>query len=174
MGRAAVRAATQSFFQGVNLPYVGTVLEARAYVHGEDYEQNAAMEYTQSVNGSGAVLVVNIAHEKRQRRADTGRGGVNDSAIYDLSLEVFFACTDGSPIDAQNDYDSIIDQIILQVRGNPTLGNSIAVWSAGEFDAGVSHSQSEPWTEEDGTTVFITGVVSFQVWEWDAGPAGTV
>ena len=174
MGRAAIRAAAQTFFQNANIPYVGTVLNARAYVHGEDYEQNAAMEYTASVNGSGAVLVVNIPNEKRQRRAMTGRGGVNDSAIYNVALEVNFASTSGQPVDAQQDYDSIIDAIVLQIRGNPNLGNPIAVWSAGEFDYGVTHTQSEPWTEEDGMTIFITGAVTFQAWGWDAGPAGSV
>ena len=174
MARAAVRAAAQSFFQGLDLPYVGTVFPARSYVHGEDYEQNAALQYSASVNGSGAVLVVNIPSEKRQRRAMTGRGGVNDSCIYRLALEVYFASTSGQPVAAQEDYDAIIDEIILQVRANPNLGNPIAVWSAGEFNYGVEHEQSEPWTEEDGTTIFITGVVRFEAWTWDAGPAGSV
>lgn len=169
-----MRSAVQSFFQGLDIPYVGTVFAERAYVHGEDYELTAANQYSVSVDGSGAVLVVNIPHEKRQRRAMTGRGGVNDSCIYDIALEIYLANSAGAPSEAQTNYDSIIDQIILQVRGNPLLGNSIAVWSAGEFDYGVDHTQSEPWTEEDGTTIFITGVVRFQAWEWDAGPAGSV
>jgi hypothetical protein len=172
--RAAVRSAAQSFFQGLDIPTVGTVFASRAYVHGEDYEQNAALQYSESVNGSGAVLVVNIPSEKRQRRADTGRGGVNDSCIYRIALEVYLANSAGAPVDAQTDYDAIIDELFLQIRGNPNLGNPIAVWSAGEFNYGVEHEQSEPWTEEDGTTVFITGVVRFEAWEWDAGPAGSV
>src|ERR1700677_1176953 len=109
-----------------------------------------------------------------QRRALTGRGGVNDSCIYRIALEVYLANLEGAPVDAQNDYDAIIDEIILQIRGNPNLGNAIAVWSAGEFNYGVEHEQSEPWTEEDGTTVFITGVVRFEAWDWQAGPAGSV
>lgn len=174
MTRAAVRSAAQSFFEGLNLPFVGTVFPARSYVHGEDYEQNAAFQYVGSVNGSGAVLVVNIPSEKRQRRAMTGRGGVNDSCIYRMAIEVYFASTAGQPVDAQTDYDQIIDEMELQIRANPNLGNPIAVWSAGEFNYGVEHEQSEPWTEEDGTTIFITGVVRFEAWEWDAGPAGSV
>lgn len=174
MGRGTVRVAAQSFFEGLNLPYVGTVFKARSYVHGEDYEQNAAREYVGSVNGTGAVLVVNIPSEKRRRIAMTGRGGVNDAMVYRIALEVYLATTSGQPVEAQDDYDAIIDPIIVQIRGNPTLGNSVAVWSAGEFTYGVEHEQSEPWTEEDGTTIFITGVVRFEAWEWDAGPAGSV
>lgn len=174
MTRAAVRSAVQAFFENAGIPYVGTVFPSRAYVHGEDYELNAAGFYVGSGTGGGAVLVVNIPSEKRQRRAMTGRGGVNDSMIYNIGLEVFYGEHSGQPAEAQDDYDAIIDAITLQVRGNPTLGNQMAIWSAGEFEAGVEHSQSEPWTEEDGTTVFITGVVRFEAWEWDAGPAGSV
>ena len=117
---------------------------------------------------------MNIPSEKRRRIAMTGRGGVNDAMVYRIALEVYLATTSGQPVEAQDDYDAIIDPIIVQIRGNPTLGNSVAVWSAGEFTYGVEHEQSEPWTEEDGTTIFITGVVRFEAWEWDAGPAGSV
>lgn len=174
MGRAAVRSAVQEFFENAAVLYVGTVFEARAYVHETDYEQNEALFFTVSPEGSGAILVVNIPSEKRQRRAMTGRGGVNDSAIFKIAMEVFLANNAGDMVAAQKDYDSIIDQVVLLIRGNPLLGNSIAVWSAGEFQAGVEHEQSEPYTDEEGTTVFITGVIRFEVWEWDAGPAGSV
>lgn len=174
MGRAAVRSAVQAFFEAANLPYVGTVFPSRAYIHGEDYEFNAANYYVGSANGTSAVLVVNIPRRKRKRIAMTGRGGVNDTDIFPITLEIFLANVAGSPTDAQADYDTIADEIVLLIRGNPLLGNSTSVWSAGEFNAGVEDEQSAPFTDAEGTTVFIVGTVRFEVWEWDAGPAGTV
>ena len=169
-----MRAAVRDFFVAANVPYVGTVFKTREYVHEEDYEQNEALFFTVSPGGSGAILVVNIPDDDRRRIAMTGRGGVHDRDIFRVALEVFLANNSGDPGPAQEDYDTIIDTIKTLVRGNPLLNNSTAIWSAGEFTYGVKHAQSEPYTGGDGTTVFITGVVRFEVYQWDAGPAGTV
>lgn len=169
-----MRAAITSFFTNASIPYVGTVFPTRQYIHGEDYEINAMGQYVGSVNSSGAVLVVNLPADTRTRKAMSGRGYVVDTDVHPVNLEVFFGCPSGQPQEAQEDYDTIIDALFVSIRGNPTLGNSVAIWSAGEFSAGVKHRQSEPFTLEDGTSVFIYGTVDFEAWEWDIGAAGTV
>jgi len=176
VGRATVRAAVASLLSNGAVPYVGQVYPARPVIMQEqDYEfymVGQAAVYVSSTNGSAAVLVVNIPQSERQRRADTGRGAVNDSAIHDIVLEVFFASVGGEGIAAQADHDTITDAIVTLVRSSPTLANR--VWSSGEFDAGVRVDEGEPYTDEAGLTVFIPTTIHWQVYEWDAGAAGTV
>lgn len=170
MGRAAVREAVAEFFSETGLPYVGLVHKARPEIITEvDYERNRMGEAVQSENGSSAVLVVGIPSDVRRRRADTGRGAVNDAWIHDVAVEVFFASSSGNGVKAQEDYDAVVDGIVEAVRSNATM-NSTAVWSAGEYEQGVEHQQAEPYTDADGMTVFIFGAVKFQAWEWVAGP----
>jgi hypothetical protein len=122
-----------------------------------------------SEGGSSSVLVVNLPSDIRQRKADTGRGAVNDQITYKAVLEVFFANVKGEAIQAQTDYDQTVDAIVTAVRENATLGAPGTVWSAGEYEAGVEHAQGEPYTDADGMTVFITGVVRFDAMSWIAG-----
>ena len=123
----------------------------------------------QSENGSSAVLVVNLVRDDRKRRADTGRGAVNDSVIHYVYVEVYFASTLGKAIAAQEDYDRIIDGMMDLVRANATM-NSSEIWSSGEYAEGVKHSQREPITDAEGPSIFIFGAVEFEAWEWIAGP----
>ena len=172
MGRAAVRAAVTAYLNNLGLPYVGAVYPARTYISESDYEihmLNDAVQYVSSPNGSGASIVVNLPTGKRQRRADTGRGAVNDTYIHKVSLEVYFACTSGDPLQAQADHDAIMDPLVVAIRTDPLLGDPSVVWSAGEFDYGVDVSQSEPYTDEEGMTVFIPCLVETEVWEWISG-----
>ncbi len=168
MGRKAIREAVAETFANAALTYVGGVHPAAPeLITEDDYERNRFGEVVLSQNGSGSVLVVHIPSDARKRRADTGRGAVNDTNVHQITLEVFFACSYGSGIKAQEDYDTIIDEIIELVRANPTMGGP--VWSAGELDAGVVHEQGQPFRDADGATVFIHGAVKFEAWEWIAG-----
>jgi len=170
MPRTQIRAALTEFFLNQAIPYVGTVYPARAYLKEQDYEQNAMSFYTQSINGSGCVLVINLPKDDRVREAMSGRGAVNDKWVHPVDLELFFANTSGDPVVAQVEYDQSVDAMVIAIRSNPLLGDPQDVWSAGEFEYGVRHRQSQPFTGEDGLTVFIYGVVSCEVWEWIAGP----
>jgi hypothetical protein len=170
MSRLAMRQAIAAFISEADLEYVGQVYAARPEVIPEQaYETNRLAEAAASEAGSSAVLVVNLTADNRQRRADTGRGAVNDSRIYKVVIELFFACTSGEAVKAQEDYDVIVDGIVNLIRENATLGAPGTVWSAGEYTAGVDHQQGEPYTDADGMVVFIPGHVSFESWEWIAG-----
>jgi len=172
MSRVEVRKAVAEYFANAGLPHVGQVYSARPEIIQEDaYESNRFAEAAPSANGSSAVLVVNIPSDQRTRRADTGRGAVNDSEIHKIVMEVFFASTGGEAVVAQDDYDEVVDEMIKLVRANATLNAPVGViWSAGEYDVGVQHQQSAPFTDADGLTVFIAGAVSFDAWEWLSGP----
>ena len=170
MGRQSVRTAVASYFANAGIAYVGKVHSARpSILQEQDYETSLFNEAVASENGSSAVLVVNIPSDTRERKADTGRGAVNDQATHKITMEVFFASTGGAAMLAQEDYDSIIDAMFTLIRKNATM-NSSAIWSAGEYAAGIGHQQGEPFTDADGTTVFIFGVVTFDAMEWIAGP----
>ena len=169
MGQADTRAAIVAALTAADFTGVGTIYSARGYIGEEDYELNAALAYSQTISGSGCVIVVNLIDDKRMRRADVGRGAVNDTNIHMVALELFFANKAGDPIQAQADYDAVVDQVVPFIRYNPTMSAPDTVWSAGEYTTGVVHKQSSPFTDPDGTTVFINGVVRFEAWEWIYG-----
>lgn len=150
------------------MPFLGTVYPARPTILDEDaYVQTlSGLAIEESANGSACVAVVNIPRDKRMRRADTGRGAVQDSNIHEIALELFFASSCGDAVLAQTDYDQVVDALIIAIRENPVPGT---VWSAGEFQAGVVHDQDSPYTNADGLTILISGVVRFEAWEWIAG-----
>ena len=168
MGRLAVRQAIQSYLQDYGVPYLGTVFPARPTILDEDaYVQTmSGQAVAESANGSACVAVVNIPSDRRQRRADTGRGAVQDSAIHDIALELFFASSAGDAVAAQTDYDQVVDGLTVAIRADPTPGS---IWSAGEFQAGVAHAQDSPYTDADGLSILISGVLRFEAWEWVAG-----
>ena len=170
MGRLEVRTAITEAFANADLQYVGKVHSARPeIIQEDDYERNRLGEAVESGAGSSAVLVVNITADERRRRADTGRGAVNDTCIHHIAMEIFFASSGGDAVKAQEDYDTIVDGIIAFVRANPNMASPTVVWSAGEYDAGVQHQQGAPYTDADGLTVFIAGAVTYEAWEWIAG-----
>lgn len=174
MSRATVRIAVQSFLTNLNLPYVGTVYAARTYISETDYDSVMVAQASEQVpagDNYGCVLVVNIPTDTRRRIADTGRGSVNDFWIHNIALELFFADTSGNPIPAQQAYDSIVDAVNSGVRSDPLLGSGQGgvIWSAAEFQEGITHTQSEPFTDDDGQTVFIVGTVRFEAWEQMVG-----
>ena len=171
MGRLQVREATYEYFAEANLPHVGVVHEALPeIVQEQDYETNRLGEAVATADGSSAVLVIHIPTDRRQRRADTGRGAVNDSRIHNIVMEVFFASTGGDAIAAQKDYDAIIDEIFTLIRANATFNAPNVVWSAGEYESGIHHEQTQPFNDAEGLATFITGAVRFEAWEWIAGP----
>lgn len=172
MGRVAVRTAIQAAIQNAAIPYVGTVYRARpTIVQEQDYEQTMLGEAIDpSANGSSCVIVVNLpGPDKRMVMAFVGRGNVNDTNVHPVTLELFFSSTAGDATDAQLDYDLIVDDLFVLIRNNPTLSAPDTIWSAGEYTAGVTHSQSAPFTSEDGLTTLIVGRVDFQAWEWISG-----
>lgn len=167
MGRATVRSAIQQAVQNAGIDYVGTVYPARPIVAQESaYRQTLTGQAVQaSANGSAALLVVNLPDDHRTRYGDVGRGALADFDKHMIAIEIFFACAEGSGIQSQADYDTIIDQLVEFIRENPTMSAPAAVWSAGEYRYGVRHAQDMPLTAEDGTTVVINGVVKFEAWE---------
>lgn len=171
MGRTAIRYAIAAQMEGLGVPYLGTVFPARPVIMQEEAytETMSGMAVEQSEAGSGCVLVVNIPNDHRSRTTLTGRGHVDDFNIHKIVLELFFACTSGEGVAAQDDYDSIVDALIIAIRANPTPGGSSVVWSAGEFRAGVDHAQSAAFTRDDGLTVFILGTIKYDAWEDIAG-----
>lgn len=171
MGRQAVRTAVAEYFANANLEFVGKVYSARPEIATElDYETNRLNEAVPSVNGSSTILVVNIPTDARTRRADTGRGAVNDTNIHKIEMELFFASTGGAAVAAQEDYDAIVDDMFDLIRANAVLGAPGTIWSAGEYEHGITHQQSAPFTDADGLVVFISGAVSFEAWEFISGP----
>jgi hypothetical protein len=172
MGRADVRATVADYLTGLAVPFVGTVYPARTYINEGDYDSfmnTAAVSTVEPGVNLGCVLVVNIPSERRNRKAPTFRGQVQDTEIHDIALEVFFASTSGRGVVTQDGYDAVIDAIFDGLRADPLLGNGDVIWSAGEFAPGIHHVQVEPYTDEDGLTVFINGVIRFEAWEWLTG-----
>ena len=166
MGQGAVRQAVTQAFTDAQFPLVGSVYPARGYISEQDYEMNAAGFYVENDFGSGCVLVVNLpGPDRRNLFTLTGRTSVNDFNIHPVVVELFFANRAGDPVQAQIDFDSVVDAIVPYVRNNPTLSAPEVVWSAGEYEAGVTTQQSTPFTSADGTTVFINGVIRFEAWE---------
>jgi len=171
MGRLEVREAVAAYFAEAALPFVGKVFPARPTIMEEQaYQENMFSETVSSTNGSSATLVVNIPSDNRKRIADTGRGAVNDMWIHKVHMEVFFASVGGEGVAAQNDYDSVIDEMVALIRANAVLNAPATIWSAGEYDAGIQHEHAAPFTDADGLTIFILGVVNFDAYEQVVGP----
>lgn len=168
MSRVTARAGIAGYFTNAAIQHVGTVYSARPVILEETaYTQTMLGEaITQTDAGSSAVLVVNLPRTRRERKADTGRGAVNDVEIHEAATEVFFASTGGDGLLAQADYDQIIDSMIALIRNDPTMGGTL--WSAGEY-TGVEHTMNEPYTDADGLTIFIVGTVRFEAYIWRAG-----
>lgn len=184
MGRSDVRTAIASYLNSAQINYVGEVFPARPIIMTEAaYEQrmlNSAVTQITSSNGSGCALVVNITDDHRDRIADTGFGYVNDFNRRSIVVELWFACN-GDPNNgagAQEDYDSIVDGIFVAIRKDPMLGTAnqppASIWQAAAYPPYISHTQSAPYTQDEGTTVFIKGDIRFEAWTQDVGAAGTI
>ena len=170
MSRASTRTAVANYFTAAQINYVGAVKPQRDYIQEQDYEQRISggqVVDTVSPNGSGCVLIVNLTGDERQRRADTGRGAVNDTYQHEVALELWLFNSSGDPAGAQSDYDAIVDQIFELIRADPTMGGQL--WSAGEYEPWIRHEQGSPFTPASGMGVMITGVVRFTAWDWLAG-----
>jgi hypothetical protein len=110
---------------------------------------------------------------------DTGRGAVGDLVVHQVLLEIFFACPQGTngalpagydpAIQAQLDYDEVMQSIFVAIRRNATPGGGQVVWSFGEFTAGLQHQQLLPFTAAQGMAVIIIGQIQVEAWEWVAG-----
>lgn len=179
MGRLEVRQAIQAQIQNGQIPMVGTVYAARAYVSEEDYEVNAFGFYMPNVHGSSAVIVVDLPGEDDRRRITVQpKTAVFDFNVHPVILEIFFASRSGGVgdqlVQAQLDYDAIVDALTILIRKDPNMGAPATIWQAGEAKMFVKHRQGEPFTTDDWTTTFIYGNVRFEAWEADIGPAGTV
>jgi hypothetical protein len=170
-GRGVARTAITTTLLAGDLPFVGSIFKARpTIVQEDDYvETMAGIAVNEGENGSSSVLVVNLpGRDRRMRRALTGRGAVNDTLIIPVVLEIFFASTAGDAIGAQDDYDAMVDVLEDLIRANPNMSAPASVWSAGEYTAGVTHDQDQPYSSEDGLTVLINGHVNFECWQWIA------
>jgi hypothetical protein len=180
MSRKTVRLAIQTYLQSYGLTYVGTVYPARPVIATETaYYETLTGEVVQaSQAGSVAYLVVNFTNDDRVRMADSGRGAVQDRMIHKVLIEIFFACPQGTQslpagydpaIQAQLDYDDVVQSLFVAIRRNATPGGANTVWSFGEFTAGLSHSQLMPFTAAQGLAVVILGQLEVEAWEWVAG-----
>lgn len=176
MGRAAVRRVLTDYLTNANIPFIGTVYASRPYIITEDdYDlqmSNAVLADVASPGSSSGVLVVNMPNSARVREAMTGRAFVNDFVTHNVAVELFFANTAGDALQAQADHDTVCDAIVIAIRADPLLANGKVVFSAGEFKSGVHIEQHEPFTGEDGSTVFIPSRAYFDVYEYVIGPAG--
>lgn len=171
MGRKAVRLAIQEAIQSAGIDMVGTVFPARpSIIQEEAYVQTLSGQAVQeAADGSACVLVVNVPKDERTPYALAGRGPVADFNVHTIAIELFFACISGHGVAAQLDYDQIVDDLTVFIRGNPTMSAPATVWSAGEYRFGVRHTQEEPYQSEDGTSVLINGTLRFEAWEQDVG-----
>ena len=180
MSRVSAREGITAYFTNAasvgRLPYVGTIYSGRPVILDETaYTQTmVGQAVQQTANGSSAVLVVNLPKTSRQRRADTGRGAVNDTEIHDVEMEIFFASNPAASqtglaegLQAQLDFDGIADTLTDLIRSDPTMGGSS--WSAGEYEQGIDLQQSEAFLAPDGMTVCITALLRWQFWLWVAG-----
>lgn len=170
MSRLAVRQAIKTFLEDAKIAHVGLVYAARPEVVSEqDYEANRFGEAVETASGSSAVLVIDLTSDVRQRRADTGRTAVNDSVIHNVALEVFFASSGGDGVQAQEDYDTVVQGIMDTIRSDGTMKAPATIWSAGEYEAGIKHEQAAPFTDAEGLNILIFGAIFFDAWEWVAG-----
>jgi len=172
MGRQAIFDAATSYFENADIPMVGTVFPGRPIVvDEEDYDlqmSQGLFEDVSSIDGSSAVLIVNIPTGHRQRQTITGRAFEDDSYIHNMVLELFFANVSGDGVAAQRDHNAVCDAIVAAIRADPLLGQPPVVWSAGEFKP-VDVEQREPFTNSDGLVIFIPAVIRFDVYEWLTG-----
>ncbi len=182
MSRKAVRLAIQTYLQNYGLTYVGTVYPARPIIVTEDayYQTMQGQAIQASQAGSAAVLVINFSQDDRTREADAGRGAVQDKVVHQTVIEVWFASPVPTPVNvtqqitdpavqAQLDYDDVIESIFVAIRRNATPGGGKIVWSFGEFTAGISHQQLLPITAAQGMAITIHGIITVEAWEWIAG-----
>jgi hypothetical protein len=171
MGRVAVRSAITSTIQDAAIEYVGSVFPARPVIIEEEQYLITMSGYAvaASEGGSSCVMVVNMPEDARKPFALVGRPNVMDFDKHQIVIELYFANTAGEGITAQQDYDAIVDALVILIRANPTMSAPASVWSAGEYSSGVTHTHEAPYSDEDGQTVFINGVVRFEAWEQLAG-----
>ncbi len=170
MSQVQIRQALVTFLNSLSLPYLGTIYPSRTLVNENEYAQNASGAYVTSSNGSNAVMVIDLyGSNNRQLISLSGRNAVFDMATYTVELEVFFSNTTGNSaqnnLNIQADYDTFIDTLIPAIRNNPTLNAAATynIWSSAEFDEGVKWAQSPPYLGSDGTTIFINGLITFDV-----------
>ena len=168
MGRVEVRGIIQQQIEQLQIPTVGTVFPARPVILDETAytETMNGMAVEQSGSGSGCVIVVNLPDDNRSRIDLTGLGSVSDFNKHKLVLELWFASVSGDGIVSQFAYDAIVDALFIAIRGNRIPGPTGVIWmSGGEVGTGVRHQMAQPYTSDDGLTVFINGAIRYEAWE---------
>jgi hypothetical protein len=168
MGRVQVREIIQAQIAALDIPNVGFVYAARPIILSEtDYTQQMnATALTYAGTGFGCVIVVNLPDDRRTRIALTGLGSVNDFQKHKLALEIWFASVGGDGVAAQYAYDAIVDALIVAIRANQVPGPSGVIWmGGGEVGTGIDHAMGQPYSPDDGLSVFIQGAIRYDVWE---------
>jgi hypothetical protein len=173
-GRYSTRSAVSTFLEnaiGTLLPsYVTQVYAGRAYVKEQDYV-GFVSTVSPNPNGSSAVLCVVLPSEDNQTNWTlTGVTSVNNELVVPVDIEIYFSSNaegsinpTGLPgiVQAQYDYDFLVDSLRDLIALNPNFGSS-AIWMSGKDAFGIKHSCSEPWSPPESPWVYITGVVQFQ------------
>lgn len=162
MGRAAVRLAVAAYFAPPNTANVATLYRSRPkVVPGQAYNLAA-------MGGSGAVVIVHLTRDPEVREA---MGGLTSGERYNrhqVALEIRLQSVKPEAMDAQDDYDAVVDSIFAMIHADRTLGTgggaTGAVWQAGEGPAGIVHQPAEPVLTKQ--SVRLDGVVRFEAWEW--------
>jgi hypothetical protein len=170
MSRVSARQGITNYFTGAAVQFVGSIYSGRPVIMpAKAYTETLLGQAVAATSaGSSAVLVVNLPRTRRRRRADTGRGQVQDTEIHEVAVEIFFAALGkNNGLQAQADFDTIADSLLTLVREDATFGGTL--WSAGEYDAGIDLAQGEPYTSPDGLRIFIVATLRFEAWDWIAG-----
>lgn len=108
--------------------------------------------------GMGAVMVVHIPNESEVRIAIQGATGGIKRQTYAVELHLFHLAMRPHTEDAQADFDGLIEAITDRIRADRTLGGIVV--QAGEGDAGITKSMSEPYINGERTESY--GVIRFE------------
>lgn len=104
-----------------------------------------------------------IPDEHEIRVAMNGDQDGRKELNYAIDILLYFRDSDKDWEEAQDHYDDIKDQIRWQLRSlGRTLQRADVILTAGEWNVGIRHQQTEP-EALDGGKISIRGIISFEV-----------
>lgn len=163
MSRKLVRHATADWFEAAQIPgldhvYPGKPLE----ILWADYATGSSAHMCQ------AYVLIDRRPEVRLAGGSPGGNGQAPNGQKEIHSQVrvtvWFRSTDPDWLEAQDEFDDIVEAMIHQLRVTRTLGRPDVILSAGEFSAGIVQQNEEPDADEGGV-MFAGCTISFQATE---------
>ena len=105
----------------------------------------------------GTLMVLHLPNENETRIAIQGATAGIKRQTYSIELHLYHLAQTQHSEDAQADFDDVLDAIVEHIRADRTLGGIVV--QAGEGDAGITKTMSEPFINGERTESY--GVVRF-------------